>query len=353
MKRNHFLTFIALFFVIAHVSLPVSTASAQAPQNDQQNAVTFEQLYDEPYDVKKLFIGFQPLYAEVSATNTNAGFGGYVQYTHENKFSVTGQMRMTYGSAFFDFNHQLALNNSNVDNVPQLFRYFELGGNFHLKDFLETGKTKMTLYKSSYKGNKWASRVPLQTQVPAKVRRIIGARLGALAWYSTTNLNGALRKQKLTNGDLVNDSGEGLPETIVINNKEQTFNIFSNLTSAAVYIGASSTRIRNIAVSFENYEGGVDDGILTLYADILYAPLLDLQTVEYNKVQYSVKPLKMNPLGFRLGMDGKFNRGLSWGYGGEFGYRPSIKSRSFYTMFRISIPLFGTNLENKVESFGK
>lgn len=353
MKRNHFLTFIALFFVMAQAFVPAHSAFAQAPAPDDKTAVTYEELYDEPYSVNKLFVGFVPLYAEVSPTNTNAGFAGIAQYYHKDKFNIQGQARMTYGPAFFDFNNQLARNNSDVDNVPTLFRYFEIGGTYHIKDSEATGKTKMTLYKSSYKGNKWASRVPLQTTVPAKLRKIYGARLGAVIWNSTVNLNGALRKQDLSNGAIVNESGEGLPETITVNNQQKTFNIFSNVKSAAIYVGGSMTRIRNVAVSFDNYEGGLDDGILTLYADILYAPYLELDAVEYNGGIYSVTALKMNPLGFRLGMDGKFNRSLSWGYGGEIGYRPSIKGRSFFTMFRIAIPMFGTNLENKVESFGK
>lgn len=345
MKRNHFLTFIALFFVMTQ-------AIAQAPATDEKNAVTFEELYDEPYSVNKLFIGFQPLYAEVFATNTNAGFGGFAQYYHKT-FSVQAQMRMTYGSKFFDFNHELAKNNSNVSNVPELFRYFEVGGTYHIKDIETKGKTKMTLYKSSYKGNKWASRVPLQTEVPAKLRKIYGARLGAIVWNSTSNINGALRKQGLTNADLTTEEGTALEEKIVVGTKEQPLYVFSNVRSAAIYAGASLTRIRNIAVAFDNYEGGTDDGILNLYFDILYAPYLELDAIEYNNEKYSIKALKMNPLGFRLGMDGKFNRSLSWGYGGEIGYRPSIKGRSFYTMFRISLPMFGTNLQNKVESFAK
>jgi hypothetical protein len=346
MRRIHFLSFTVLFFGIVQ-------AYAQAPAQDDKNAVTFEELYDEPYAVPKLFVGFIPLYAELFATNTNAGFGAIAQYYHKDKFNIQGQVRMTYGPAFFDFNNQLAKNNSHVDNQPTLFRYFEIGGTYHIKDTEASGKTKMTLYKSSYKGNKWASRVPLQTEVPAKIRKIYGGRLGAVVWNSTTNLNGALRKQDLSNGDLVNETGEGLPETITINNQQTPFNIFSNVKSASIYLGGSLTRIRNVAVSFDNYEGGLDDGILTLYADILYAPYLELDAVEYNNVNYSVAALKMNPLGFRLGMDGKFARSLSWGYGGEIGYRPSIKGRSFYSMFRIAIPILGTNLENKVESFGK
>lgn len=347
MKRTHFFNSFALFFLVA-------PAFGQAPTGqDDKTAVTFEELYDEPYAVNKLFIGFQPLYAEVSPTNTNAGFGLLAHYYHRDKFNIQGQMRMTYGSAFFDLARQSALDNSNVDITPQAFQYFELGGTYHIKDFEATGKTKMTLYKSSYKGNKWASRVPLQTEVPSKIRKIYGARLGAIVWNTTTGLNGALAKQDLTNAAIVNDSGEGLPLTYTVNNREQTFNVFSNMQSAAIYLGGSMTRIRNVAVSFDNYEGGLDDGILTLYADIIYAPMQNLDAVEYNGTKYSVNALKMNPIGFRLGLDGKFNRPLSWGYGGELGYRPSIKGRSFFAMFRISLPMFGTNLENKVESFGK
>lgn len=345
MKRTHFLTFIALFFVAA----PVFAQTAQ----DQKEGITYEELYDEPYAVNKLFIGFQPLYAELFATNTNAGFGLMAQYYYRDKFSIQGQMRMTYGSKFFDFAHELAINNSNVQNQPALFRYFELGGTYHIKDWESTGKTKMTLYKNSYKGNKWAARVPLQTEVPSKVRKIYGGRLGAIVWNSTTNINGALHKQNLTNADLLNDSGEGLPLTYTTNGKTNTFNVFSNVNSAAIYLGGSLTRIRNVAVAFDNYEGGLDDGILSFYFDILYAPLVKVDNIRYQNVTYSVSALKMNPLGFRIGMDGKFNRTLSWGYGGEIGYRPSIKGRSYYTMFRIAIPMFGTNLENKVESFGK
>jgi hypothetical protein len=44
---------------------------------------------------------------------------------------------------------------------------------------------------------------------------------------------------------------------------------------------------------------------------------------------------------------------FSWAYGAEVGYRPSFEGRSFYAMFKISFPVFGTNLDYKVESFGK
>ena len=54
-----------------------------------------------------------------------------------------------------------------------------------------------------------------------------------------------------------------------------------------------------------------------------------------------------------MGVEGRFNRQLSWAYGGEWGYRPSVEGSSFYVLVKISFPVFGTNLDYKVESFGK
>jgi hypothetical protein len=70
-------------------------------------------------------------------------------------------------------------------------------------------------------------------------------------------------------------------------------------------------------------------------------------------MEYLVSPVKTKTFGFRLGMDGRFNRQLSWSYGAEVGYRPAIEGRTFYALVKISFPVFGTNLDYKVESFGK
>jgi hypothetical protein len=213
----------------------------------------------------------------------------------------------------------------------------------------------MVLYKASYKGNRWASRVPLHAEVPCKVRKIYGARLGAILWNSTTDLNRALKSQKLTNADIVNSSGIGLPSTYVdkISGRSKDFNVFGNIYSTDIYIGGSMSWFRNIAVSFDKYEEGLDDGMLTVFFDVIYAPQIKIDPLKYNDDSYSPSAIKTSPLGFRLGVDGKYNRQLGWSYGGEVGYRPSISGRSFYAMFKIAFPLFGTNLDYKVESFGK
>lgn len=342
-------------FLFAACLILASSASYAQDDRKDKTAVTYEELYDEPYSVNKLFIGFQPFYGELFATNVNAGFGAEASYYYKEKLDFKAHFRKTYSSSFYDFNRDLAKRNSNVDNKPETFDYYELGATYHIKDFDVSSKTKMVLYKSSYKGNKWASRVPLHAEVPCKVRKIYGARLGGIVWNSTTDLSSALAAQGLSNADLTTSEGVGLPVTYTDPNTglDRNFNVFSNIYSTAVYAGGSITWIRNVAVSFDKYEEGVDDGILTLFLDILYAPSLRIEDVKYQGEIYSVSPLKTKPLGFRAGIDGKFNRQLSWGYGGEIGYRPSVGSRCFYAMFKMTFPLYGTNLDYKVESFGK
>jgi hypothetical protein len=68
---------------------------------------------------------------------------------------------------------------------------------------------------------------------------------------------------------------------------------------------------------------------------------------------YDISPVKLSKFGFRAGVEGKFNRTLGWAYGGEVGMRPSVQGKMFYALLKISFPVFGTNVDYKVESFGK
>jgi hypothetical protein len=336
---------------------------AQA-QKDKPN-VTFEELYDEPYSINKLFIGFQPLYGEVFATNTNAGFGIEASYFQKDKFDIKAHFRKTYSSEFFDYNRNASVRNqkevvswgsgTGFSDQPQSFSYYELGGTYHVKDFDQDSKTKMVLYKKSFKGDRWAATVPLYAEVPCKVRKIYGARLGTIIWNSTTDVSRALHKQHLTNADIksVKNPAVSLPDSVFNGSGYKKLNVFGSIHSANIYVGGSMTWIRNVAVSFDKYDDAVDDGMMTLYFDIIFAPSLTLDPIKYNGDSYSTSALKTKSFGFRAGIDGKFNRTLSWSYGGEFGYRPSLTGMGFYGMFKIAFPLFSTSLDHKVESFGK
>jgi hypothetical protein len=354
---NHrFLILIAAFLTFS-VSL-----FAQGERKDK-TAVTYEELYDEPYSVNKLFVGFIPLYADMFVANINAGYGAEAFYYHNDKLDIRAHFRKTYSQQFFDFSRDLATKKSDVDNRAEVYNYYEFGVTYHIKDFEESSKTKMFLFKKSYAGGKWAARVPLNAVVPCKVRKVYGARLGGIFWDSSTDIGRALDNQDLSNADLKNEEGVGLPETIFVGGRTESFDVFSNVASKGLYLGGSMTWIKNVAVSFDKFEEGIDDLIFTVYLDALYAPSLKLDDVVYvdedplspnaGTHTYDISPIEVKKFGFRAGIDGRFNRMFSWSYGGEVGYRPSLGGRGFYALLKISFPVFGTNLDYKVESFGK
>lgn len=354
MKKTFFVLFPALLALQADLF---------AQDGDEKNAVTYEQMYDEPYAVNKLFIAFQPVYGELFVTNVNAGFGAEARYYFQDKADFHAQFRKTYSRKFFDQSRDIAIENSKLDNRAEVFTFYELGATWHVKDFESPSKSKMILYKSSYKGNRWASRLPVTTEVPCKVRKIYGARVGGILWDSSTDLTRAMTKQGLSNTDLKDAEGNSLPLTYQDGGEDVPLNVYSNIAARNVYLGGSMSWIRNIAVNFDKFEEGVDDLMLTVYFDVLYAPNIVLDDVVYTDADpsspvsgtrtYSVSPLKMQQLGGRIGIDGRFNRTLSWSYGGELGYRPGIQGRSFYALVKISFPVFGSNLDNSVEAFEK
>lgn len=355
LMKNAFLVLIPVYLA-AQVSL-------FAQDRNEKNAVTYEQIYDEPYAVNKLFVALQPLYGELFVANVNAGFGVEALYYFQDKAHFKGQFRKTYSRKFFDFTRDLAMDNSVLDNRAEVFNYYELGGIYHVKDFEGPSKTKMVLYKKSYRGDRWASRIPLTAEIPCKVRKIYGLRAGGIIWDSSTDLTRALNDQGLTNTDLKDAEGNGLPLTYHNGINEEPLNVYTNIATKNVYLGGSMTWMRNVAINFDNYEEGIDDLMLTAFFDIIYAPSMNVDDIVYTDKSanpavpgtrtYSVSPVKVQSFGARAGIDGRFNRTFSWAYGGEIGYRPSIQGRSFYALIKISFPVFGTNLDNKVESFEK
>lgn len=354
--------FLALFTFLAF------SFSLHAQDRKDKTAVTYEEIYDEPYSVNKLFVQLQPLYGEMFVTNVNAGFGLEASYYHKDKLDLRAGFRKAYSRGFYDLGRDLAYKNSVLDNRFQIFNYFEVGGTYHVKDFESSSKTKMFLYKNSYKGNKWAARVPLNAEIPCKVRKIYGVRLGGIVWNSTVDLSRAMQKQGLTNADLKDSEGTPLPDSYTdAQGRVQQITPFTNLSSAGGYVGGSISWIKNVAVNFDKFEEGIDDLIFTAYFDILVSPSVSMDNIVYTDKDestgiplqdrqtriYSIDAVRTKTFGFRAGIEGKFNRTWGWAYGGEVGYRPSVETRGFYALIKISFPVYSTNLDYKVESFGK
>ncbi|MDN5212101.1 hypothetical protein QQ020_08560 [Fulvivirgaceae bacterium BMA12] len=305
------------------------------------NTFTYEEIYDTPYEIHKLFLMIQPLYGELFVANVNVGFGIEAQYYLKDKLDFRAHGRKTYTKKF-DHSRDIAEKNSNVDNIPNVYNYFELGATYHVVDKEDDTETRMVLYSKRYKGRKWVAKVPDHAVIPSKVRKIYGVRLGGMAYDTSTDLDRALEKQSVT---LVDESGVPINGDAVI---------FGNLSAKGIYVGGSSAWIKNFAVKPEKtYSDLTSDLIFTTYLDIIIAPSITVDDVRYNGSVYDTDVLKTNILGVRGGMEGKFNRDFSWAYGAEIGFRPGIKNRGFYALFKISFPVIGTSLNHSKEAFGK
>src|SRR5690606_8695193 len=135
-------------------------------------------LYDAPYEINKLLVHFQPLYAELFTANLNAGVGLEAQYYWEDKLDFRANVRTAYHQVT-DFSRDVAeRNKGGQDFGPDRFRYFEAGATYHIRDFERDVETKFILYSKSYKGTQWAAKVPDYIKAPTTARKIIGARLG-------------------------------------------------------------------------------------------------------------------------------------------------------------------------------
>jgi hypothetical protein len=310
--------------------------------------VTYEEVYNDPYDINRLFFHFQPVYGEFFRTNINIGFGLRADYSLKNKIDFAVQFRMPYG-ARFDFNRDNAQKNSNFENSPKAFLFMEAGGFYHIIDKETEGKSKFVLYsKSTIKQDQWESSVPEYVEAPVKIRRVYGVRAGGVYYQTSLNINDIANSQNVT---IVDSSGTAMP---------QELKAFSNMTSTAFYLGGGLSIIKNIALKFDKtYDEVSNDLIFNAFFDIFYAPWLNVDDLYYKpaaglqEIIYSTSPIKTNSFGFRAGIDGKFNRFISFGYGIETGIRPGIKNQGFFILGRISFPVIGTNISGEVEAFGK
>ena len=340
-------------------------SQAQSKTAADKSDIEYELLFDDPYDMNVMWVNFYPFYADMFATNFNVGFGAQVNYLWKNKFDFHAQGRSTYGR-FTDFgklsgdkNNTLKLTETSERSALVRLggsHYLELGGTYHLKDEAESGESKIVVYTNRYTDRKWASAVPEYIKIPTKVRKIIGIRTGTYYWGAPTNLGHALEQQGLR---LVNTGGDTLSNT----------QLYTNVRSAGFYLGGKIMRIRNAVVKPKKYDVTSNDMVFSAYADILYAPLVQVEDVSFRNrdsetgaflgapYAYSTGDVPVRRLGFRLGMEGMFNREFAWTYGAEVGMRPSLQTRGFYANVRVGFS-FASKMQQKrqayqVESKGK
>lgn len=321
--------------------------------------MTYETIYDDPMDINKLWIGFQPIYTDIYTQNINAGYGVEATYYWAQKADFRFHFRKPYNQ-HLDQQRYLALKNGNaMDNQPAVYNFMELGGTYHIKDGAEDTETFIYLYSRRYKGAKWASMNPDKSKVQTQVRKIIGARAGAWRYQSSIELSRQILDRELVLEQLnpsVNPDPDNMAPMVLDSSyvAENQIFPFTNFSATGGYVGASYAWIKNFAIDPDrNYDDLVKDLIFTAYFDILFAGKAEFENVFYRGAEYNAQDIARSMFGFRMGVDGKFNRTLGWGYNGELGFRPGMKTKGFYALLKISFPMYSSDMDNKVEAFSK
>jgi hypothetical protein len=327
--------------------LLVGHVYAQGRRNEDK-ILTFETIYDAPYEINKLWLGFQPIYTELFVTNVNLGYGLEATYYWKDKADFRAHLRKPY-NRYLDQQRNVAhLNSPEIENNMSVYHFAELGGTYHIRDWEHDTESLIYLYSKRYAGNKWASMVPEKSKVQTKVRKVIGARAGGYSYQSVVGLDRMYKEGRLS---LLDAEGTALPEGMYP---------FTNARVRGGYLGGSFAWIKNFAIDPDRtYDDLVKDLMFTVYGDILFAGSINYEDVYFRPdkslpaVAYSIQDLGKNFFGFRAGIDGKFNRALSWAYNGEVGYRPGVKGQGLYALIKISFPVYSTSLNNNVEAFSK
>ena len=309
--------------------------SVYGQENVEDEVPSYQTMYDDPYDIRNLYIQFQPLYGDISALNITGGFGIEGAYYHKSLFDVQLAFRTSYGKRF-DMNRHAAIKNDTYDNKFPVHFNLEFGGTYHIRDLMKESSSHVLLYSKHLKGTEWASTVARSAEINGKVRTIIGARLGGMFYSSTLDVSSALEAQ---NKELLSN-GNPVVET----------DMYTNVQAFVIYVGGSYSMIRNFAVEFsERYDPSGDDILFTPFLDFMFAPSVNIKDFNVGTEVISTAPLDKLAMGFRGGLNIKFNRKLSWGTTVETGIRPGVKKRGFFITFKMSFPIYAKKIEQKAQ----
>jgi hypothetical protein len=349
-----FVKFLLLTIILGSLSL---SAEAQFRRSSANKTVTYEELYNDPYDINKLFIGLTPLYGDIHVANVTAGFGVDATYYLNDFMHFKANVRMPYFEGS-DFARNAANKSDGFDGRSRGFLYTEASASYHIWDKEQESKSMIALYSKNYKGAEWAAKVPQKAEIPNKRREILFVRLGGVYYETTSELSRAIDAQGTELTGTAMENGQQISTTL---SGESNQAVFGNVVGYGLSIGGGLTWMKNFAAKPDKtYEELVDDHVLTTFLDLFIFPVVTVEDFFHNPdpsenifYQFNGSDINTFMFGGRLGIDGHFNRTLGWGYGAELGVRPGIQKRGFYGLIKITFPLYGTKLDYKVEAFGR
>jgi hypothetical protein len=320
------------------------TKKSRKPVEEEKESVVYEKIYDEPYDVYKLWIKFQPLYFDIFMSNMNAGFGFEAQFIEYEKFDLNLSFRKPYSSSTDVYRKAGELNNDFSNSMKPAF-FAEAGGSYHIYDDVKEGTAKIVLRKTA-KSSKARNRQKIEpaefVKVDANVREIVGIRGGFTTYTTSINISDLAVRQGIA--EFTGNRGTVIDD--FVNNR-----LYGNLSATGFYAGASYSQCRNIIIKPEDYSNLANDILVTTYFDILVMPANSFSNVYINDEVFDINEIGYNPFGFRVGLEGKFNQKFTYSYAFEAGIRPAVKKRGAFALFKLYFPVLATSLKMQKESF--
>jgi len=344
-----------IFFLITLLGVGID-ANGQFRRNRANKTVTYEEMYNDPYDINKLFIGLTPIYGDVSVGNITSGFGLDAVYYLRDFMHFKANVRTPYYKGS-DFARSAAENSDRFDGRARTYIYTEASISYHIWDKEQESESWIPLYSKNYEAAEWAAKVPKRAQIPNKRREIFFARLGGMYYETTSELSRAINAQG------VDVSGRGISEPSALDtlrggSVDQS--VFGNVLGYGLSVGTGFTWMKNFAAKPDKtYEELVDDHIFTTFMDLFILPVVTVEEFIYRPegadqfFRYRGRDINTFMFGGRIGIDGHFNRTLGWAYTAEIGIRPGLEQRGFYGMLKVTFPMYGTKLDYKVEAFGR
>ncbi|MFQ3214480.1 MAG: hypothetical protein ACJAT1_001723 [Marivirga sp.] len=349
MKNIHLLALCIFLFGLSNA------ANAQFRRGSANKTVTFEEMYNDPYDINKLFIGITPMYGDINVGNITSGFGIDATYYLNDFMHFKANARTPYFSGS-DFARNAAQNDPTFSGRARTYLYAEVSASYHIWDKEQESESMISLYSKNYEGAQWAAKVPKRAEIPNKRREILFARLGGVYYETTSELSRAIDAQG------IQVSGFGVDEPSAMDTLSGNLQnaVFGNVVGYGLSVGAGFTWMKNFAAKPDKtYEELVDDHIFSTFFDLFIMPVVRVEDFFHKPegasqfFQYNGEEVNTFMFGGRIGIDGHFNRTLGWGYGAEIGMRPGLEKRGFYGLIKITFPMYGTKLDYKVEAFGR
>jgi hypothetical protein len=136
------------------------------------------------------------------------------------------------------------------------------------------------------------------------------------------------------------------------NNSVDQAKLYGNIDTKGIYAGLSLQIIKNVAIQpHRDFGVLVNDLQFTAFIDVMYAPSINVEDIILNDQIIDGGQLETQELGFRAGVQGKFNKPIGFSYGAEVGHRPSLKELGFYAMFKLGFPVFGIPPKDLTRSY--